>query len=947
MYQIAEHPKFGLNFNNHMSTSQVKKVLLTFCLLAFSLHFAVAQVDVLQQRARAEISQRGLSEDVVRAKLLAKGINIDQIKPEDLVNLQPTIEAVLAEAEAEKNAAANQQSNQTVEAKVESAIKNEVKNISAGQAKNIEKKVSEGASVAEAVAEEVTDVINSNLPPATVFGQHFFRDKSLTLFRTTNDVKAPDLYILSTGDEILISIFGRSQFDGKYTINQEGFIQPTQMGKIFLRGMRLDKARELLKSRFSTSFVYSPEQIVVSLTTARAVSVNIFGEVENYGTFTVSAVNTALNALVAAGGPTDIGSVRNIELVRGKTRRKIDVYEFMNNPAVQYDLYLEDNDIIYVPVAQKVVSIKGEITRPFKYELLEKENLNHLISYAGGLKPEAYREVIQLSRFVEDKEILIDVPFADLSKSKGDFNLLNGDIITIKRIPTAIENTVRIKGAVALAGSYAISETKHLSDLINKAELRKEARTDLAFLFRKNSDGSSQLVKIDIDKILANQRNADIDLVLKPADEVIVYGQERFTDNYAVSVSGAVRDTFIEHPYDPGKNMTIRDLMVLAGGLAPDANGLGYILRIDPNKLKEKQYLPVNLTAAMADASSKSNLKLEPRDELIVLSQNSFSDQAEIRVSGSVRKSGSFRFGAQMNLRDVLLLAGGLKMGAAYNRIDIFRIIIRQNEQTKTIAATIQVDSNLNVIGQIDEGFQLMPFDEIIVRDVPDFEPFQFVTLEGEVAYPGTYAIISPNERVSDLIKRAGGFTSEAFLEGATLFRSLNAKGFVITDFKTITKNPNSGANHVLKPGDKVQVPKSEDIISLKIENTDAVAVLGSKILFSPYINVAQTSGKRAGWYIREYAGGFAKNAKRSKLVVEYPNGKINKTKDFGIFKIYPKVTKGSVISVPAKTKKQSQPKQSGGAKKEKDWDKVFTQILSFSSVTASMALAFAALRGM
>jgi protein involved in polysaccharide export with SLBB domain len=921
-----------------MNSFNIKKCVFLALFFTFFGQILHAQNDIIQQRARAEISKRGLSEEVIRGKLLARGIDIDKVKPEEILSIQSTLEAVLAEAEAEKNAV-----TQNIENKVESAVKSEMKNISEEQARNIEDKVKDGASVSEAVAEEVTEAVNKSLPPATVFGQHFFRDKSLSLFRTTNDVKAPDLYVLSAGDEITISIFGRSQFDGKYVINADGFIQPTQMGKIFLRGMRLDKARELLKSRFSSSFVYNPEQIIVSLTTARVVSVNIFGEVENYGTFTVSAVNTALNALVAAGGPTDIGSVRNIELVRGKVRKKIDVYEFINNPSIQYDLYLEDNDIIYVPVAQKVVTINGNIIRPFRYELLENENLNNLIQFAGGLRPEAYREMIQLSRYVNDKQVLIDIPYGDLLKGKKDFALLNGDVITIKRIPTPIENTVSIKGAVALEGKYAVSETKRLSDLLRKAELRKEARMDLAFFFRKNEDGTSQLMQIDLNKVL-NKVGGDQDLELKPGDQLIVYNQDRFTDAYLISVSGAVRDPLEGHPFDPGKTITIQEAMLLAGGLAPDANGIGYILRTDPNKLKEKQYIPVNLTAAMADSKSKSNMILEPRDQLIALSQNSYSDLAEIKVSGLVRNPGIFQFGKQMNLRDVLILAGGLKAGAAYNRVDVYRLMIRQNEPTKTIAATVELDSALNIVGQIDEGFQLMPFDEVIVRQSPKFKPFQFVTLEGQFTYPGTYAIIDENEKVSDIIKRAGGTTKEAFLFGATFFRTENAKGFIITDFETILKNPNSGFNHVLKEGDRIIIPKLEDIISIKVENTDAVEVLGSRALLSPYINVAHLSSRRAKWYIREYAGGFAKTANRRKLVVEYPNGKINKTKNFLFVRVYPKVTRGSIITVPTKAKKQTKTPGPAKQREKKDWDKLFTQVLSFSSVTATMVLAFAAL---
>lgn len=913
-------------------------LLLAFGALAFGVQAQTTDPALVQQ-ARNEIQRRGLDETEVRARLLQRGVDMDRVTPEQLPSLQDTILAVITELEAEKAAAKTPKpaKGQAPEPAAPPAPQSaSTQGISREKVEEIQQKIKQGASIEEAISEELARDTGTP-PPARIWGQHLFRDKSLSVFRTTNEAKPPDTYVLGPGDVITISIFGASQFDSQFEIGKEGFIQPTSMPKIFLKGIRLGQAKALLRSRFAQFYRFAPEQFAVSLSTARSITVNIFGETVSYGSFSISAINTAFNALVAAGGPTDLGSVRNIKVIRGKESRRLDIYEFMNNPGVQYDFFLEDNDIIHVPVAERSVAIRGAIRRPFRYELTGEENLTKLLEFAGGLNANAYREAIQIQRFVDDRQVLIDVNLKDLVSRKQDFPLLDGDEIIVKNIPSPIENTIVVEGAVELPGKYALRENPRISDLLRRSGLRREARSDAAFLLRTNDDNTTRLLLLNLADIMAAPGSAQ-DLELQPKDVLSVYSRGRYTDPGVISITGAVRDSLLDYPYTQDSSLTVQRAILLAGGLRPDANGIGLITRNNPDNIKELEYVEVDLAAAFDRPESAANITLKPYDRFEVLSRSTFADTVMIKVSGAVRQPGSFVYGKNMNLREALLLAGGLKLEAARNRVDIYRILIRDSEPTRAVVARVEVDSNLFV----PNNFGIAPYDEIIVRTVSEFEFQRFVEIQGEVRFPGRYALISDNETMSDVIVRAGGLTPEAFADGATFYRFEGGKGYVVTDLAEAQRRPQSPHNHILKEGDLIRIPKREDLVSIRAANTRAFEVITAPMIANGLINVAYEPRKQADWYVHRYAAGFGKNAKRTHVTVEQPNGKINRTRNFLFFKSYPKVTPGSIITVGSKPAKMPKAEKE---KKSVDWDKALTQILSVTATLATVVVAIAALK--
>ena len=237
--------------------------------------------------------------------------------------------------------------------------------------------------------------------------------------------------------------------------------------------------------------------------------------------------------------------------------------------------------------------------------------------------------------------------------------------------------------------------------------------------------------------------------------------------------------------------------------------------------------------------------------------------------------------------------------------MDVYRVLIQENEPTKTIASTVGFDRNMNVLSG-DPNTEVQPYDIITVRTVPDFQLQSIVTIGGEVLYPGQYALIAKNETIASLISRAGGLTKESFTPGTKLQRSTDEKGAVIIQLDEALRNPNSNNNIVLKSGDVITIPKTKDLVTIYTTGTKSKEAF---VQVDSVINVPFYAGQNAKFYIEQYTGGLYsdKDAKWKDIYVSNPNGRISKSKNFFLFKTFPKVEKGSEIRVALKEKKKEE----------------------------------------
>jgi Periplasmic protein involved in polysaccharide export len=270
-------------------------------------------------------------------------------------------------------------------------------------------------------------------------------------------------------------------------------------------------------------------------------------------------------------------------------------------------------------------------------------------------------------------------------------------------------------------------------------------------------------------------------------------------------------------------------------------------------------------------------------------------------------------------------------MEAALSRVEVSRVSFDDTNDGKTVVSIMEINDDYKLTDGSD--FFLKPFDIITVRRAPEFELQRNITLKGEVRYQGSYSITKENEKISDVIKRAGGLSEEAFAAGATLYRVKDGVGYVVMALDEVIRNNTSKHNYILKDGDIIEIPKKKDFVSIR-GASKAKEIYPDKILKTGQINVPYHKGKTAKWHVDHFAAGVGEDGRRRLITVEHPNGRIEKTNDYGLFKKYPKVEKGSVITV-GKVEDKTLIKDE--ERKDVDWGRVFADAIT--QATSILAL--------
>lgn len=555
----------------------------------------------------------------------------------------------------------------------------------------------------------VTDTLEADPPteeipdPNEIYGHRVFRNKSLQPYRTTPNATPPDSYPLRVNDRLSVAIFGASQTDFLLVLDEDGFVTlPVGGGyRIPLEGVPVGEARRLLASRLRNFYTFREGQLSIRVRAVPAVRVNVFGEVENVGSFSMSSVNTAFNALVAAGGPTARGSVRNIQLIRGEETIPLDVYEYLNNPTQTTNRFLADNATVFVPLAENVVRLTGGVARPLRYELRAGETISDLLRFAGGLLPRAETGNIRVTRYRDGRLELLNVDLA----TQPDFVLENEDKIDVPIVTTPVENYVVVDGAVLLPGRYAFAEGMSVERLLELGRLRPNARRDVAFLFRVNDDGSERLERLDLGED-AGAMNAS---ALRRGDSLRILSATAFLDPGTVTVEGAVRDTSVTLPFPSDGGLTLEEAVLLAGGTQLNANREVLVTRTSPASRLDKEYLRLDLTRE-ADAP------LSPGDVVRVYPRERFADQRTVSIAGAVRQPGTYPYAPDLTLDKLLFMAGGLRLDALRQRVEIYRLRADPDDpDSETSVVAIDLTAGGDVA--------LAPDDEVVIRTKAEFPP--------------------------------------------------------------------------------------------------------------------------------------------------------------------------------------------------------------------------------
>ncbi len=881
------------------------------------------------------------------------------------------------------------------------------------ESKTIIEEGNEAQETAEKIIEAIATENKEMLESVPIYGFRYFREAKTKLYSSAQDVKPPFDYVLGVGDQLNIAIWGFADYNEVFTIEKEGYIQPKYVGRIYLKGLTLKNAIEVIKARYSRAYMIENSQFDVTLNYSRVINVNVVGEVELPGSYTIPAVNTVFNLLSYTGGPTKLGSIRNIQIRRnGVIIRNFDLYKFLNNPSSQDDYFLQNNDYIYVPNSTKLVTISGAVQRPFKYELLENESFEDLLKFAGGYSANALTNYLQIQRYVNNKAVVYDVDLDSLRAAKGKLKLYNGDAITVRTIPETAINWVNIDGAIKVAGRYELKSGDRISNIISRGMgLAEDAFKEEAYVFRLDpgSEGKT-VIRVNLLKAIENP-GSDEDILLADRDDIKIFRNDYFIDKYTIEIKGAVRNPTV---IQAQKGLTLRDGILYSGGLLSSAylerayikrvdratNSTNYItIKLDTaNNYAALDEIPIlqgdevrilsnlsfveNKTISISgsvrnpvvveywDGASVKDLillaggfseraflgkvfinrtredfrkevitisvdtadnykqleeyKLKPEDNIFVFNSSIFDITSHIIVGGMVKSPGAFGYKEGMSLADALILAEGFLISSASNRIEVARISNFQDaminsEPTQISIEILEIDRDF-AKDPIANGYLLKHYDQIFVRRIPDFDFQKRIFIDGEVKYPGTY-VLKKNEKLSNIIERAGGLTEEAFPFGTKLNRESGSKGRLLVDLKKAMRRPGSKYNYILKEGDNIFVPAVENIVTLRgqidypfeqndmkrlVHLPDTISI-EDYLRFTPEkkVNVPYTSGKRAKYYVKKYGSGFGKYSKKKDTYVVLPNGHIKGTR-FTLFgRIYPKVMEGSDVVVPRKPLKK------------------------------------------
>lgn len=661
-----------------------------------------------------------------------------------------------------------------------------------------------------------------------IFGADIFRNNKLN-FAPNLNIATPKSYIIGPQDQLNVSVYGNSLANWRLEVSPDGNINIPGIGLVNVAGKTIEQATADIKGRLIANHyaIGSGSSLHVSLGNIRSIQVMMVGELIKPGTYTLPSLSTAFNALYAAGGPSDNGSFRNIEIIRnGRLLKTLDIYQFLSKGDQSGNTGLRDQDIIRVPSYIMHVEMKGAVKIPGIFEPKPGETLQDIIGYAGGFTDSAYTALIKVSQISDNQRRITDVPEDDFK----NYIPLRGDVYTVEGILNRYENRVVISGAVFRPGEYELQKNMTLLQLINQAAgLKEDAFMGVGTILRLKPDNTTATVTFNLHDIITK---AAPDIPLQREDVVSISSIFDLRSNYTVSINGAVRKT---GDYDYSDSLTVEGLIVMAGG---------------------------------------------------------FSE------------------------------------GASAKRIEVARRVYNSDPNQKTAQIAHVYVINVDSLLTGGEKFVLKPFDIVSVYDLPGYEKQKTIKVEGEVLYPGYYTIEKKDERISDIIRRAGGLTVYADAEGGTLKRENIAilgvnknntdtaeleqerienlkmlkerykdstsdadiqrrNNYVGIDLNGILARPGSSIDLMVDDGDVIRIPKQEQVVQV-----NGNVLYPSAVVFD--------KGKSFKEYVLN-AGGYAPDALKRGAYIVYPNGTVRGTRKVLFFNSHPDVKPGSQIYVPKK----------------------------------------------
>ena len=663
----------------------------------------------------------------------------------------------------------------------------------------------------------------------SVFGRNIFNNELLT-FEPSLNIPTPAGYTLGAGDQVLIDVWGASQklIDG--VISPDGYIVVEGAGPLHLAGRTVAQANDYVKSVLST--VYAESQVSLTVGTVRTVQVQVVGEVVMPGTYTLSALSTAFNALYAAGGINELGTLRTINVYRaGKLISTIDIYDYILNGNTGSDVRLQDNDVISVGAYATLVNVRGKVKRPMFYETKEGESLSQVLNYSGGFAGDAYKEQIRVVRKSGREYSLHTVKRSEFSS----FAMCDGDSVYIDSIIPRYSNMVEVSGAVFYPGQYQFGGTINtVYQLIEAAGgVREDAFLNRAVLHHRNYDNTIEAQAINIKGILDGTAP---DVQLKNNDALYIPSSSQMQGELTITVGGEVHFPGI---YKYVENSTIEDVILQAGGLTRAASTakIDVFRQIHNPSAKEGSNITTEtLSFELKDGftvDGNNNFILQPFDGVYVRRSPVFVETQTVKIKGAVNFEGEYAItNKEYKLSDLLKAAGGLAHTAysqgAYlyrkmteeellqrdvllnsSQIELYEDVLRNDKNVDLAILDSLYRAKLNMADYYPVAINLEAAvenpgceDDMVLRDGDVLTVPQYTTtvkISGEVRHP-----ISVNwqegKKLSHYIDHAGGYSDSAKKNGVYVI-------YMNGSVEKISKN----SKKAIQPGCEIVVPRKSD----------------------------------------------------------------------------------------------------------------------------------------
>ncbi len=776
-----------------MKESKYLKLIFTCCFM-FIIYIATAQLPADMSKVKsADISEAQLQEFIQKAT--SSGYNMNQIEMEfakrgmsenEVSLLRPRLKRLMASG------------------------------LPASTASPVVQ-VSRNRSIAKSTFENNPREQNDE---SRIFGSEFFSSTNNT-FEPNLRIATPKNYILGPDDELSLEVYGTNLAQQNLKVSAEGQVNVKYVGMVSVNGLTIEEAtRKIIAklTKFYPGITSGQTKVQISLATIRTIKVSIIGATKKPGTYSVPSVASLFNVLYIAGGPSENGSYRNIELVRNNKIVLIaDFYDYLLKADQKNNIRLEDNDVIRIPFAKVKISLDGEVNRPGIFEIQPNEVLADAIKFAGNFKSTAFKARITGTRLLDlEKEIL------DITKNEyNSFKPIDGDEYLISQIIDKYQNRVTINGAIYKPGTYALNDNLRLSDLLSKAEgLRDDAYSKRITIKRTKDDLSKEILTVDL-----TDENAVKSFQLKKEDEIEIASIFELKDMYSVTINGAVRKPGI---YDFNDSLSLKTLILEAGGFADNATGAGIEIsrrkRDAETNIVNGKIVEIIKIDDVKDLSQKSaDLKLKPFDIVSIKIDPYYKPQISVSIVGEVFQPGSYSLQSrEENISSLIKRSGGLlytanisgaRMRRKNNVNDIDLTVVKKIAQTAANdSSNVLIDNAARSVNDVainleeilknpggPEDIFLAEGDEIYIPVINNM-----ISIEGEVFKPLDVAFTyEKGKKLKEYISDAGGTTSAALEKKIFVIYANGRAAQTTKKWLFFRKYPK------VEPGCKIFVPKA------------------------------------------------------------------------------------------------------------------------------------------